>query len=85
MPVSNERIIQEIRTQITQNISVAPREVAQGLAMPDEDWRRYLPRIRQQAMTLAHNNELVFLRKKKPVNPENLKGVYRLAASVQTL
>lgn len=83
MSVSDERITQEIRTQIMQNVSVAPREIAQGLAGPDDDWRRFLPRIRQQAIVLAHNNELVFLRKKKPVDPAGLKGVYRLAAPAQ--
>ena len=65
--------------------TVAPREVAQGLAArhpkpgdrPDA-WRRYLTAVRQQALHLARTGRIQLLRRGQPVEPHNVKGVIRL-------
>ncbi len=66
--------------------SVAPREVAQRLAArnprrgdPPDAWRRYITAVRQQALHLARSGRIQLLRKGKPVPPDKLKGVIRLA------
>jgi hypothetical protein len=59
--------------------SVAPRDIAQHLATEDEDWRKYLPRIRAEAVKLHSEGLLQFIRKKKAVDPKGLKGVYRFS------
>jgi len=71
----------EILAQITTKTSTAPRDVAQKLAKEGEDWRKLLPRIREQAKELHGEGKLNFIRKKKVVPPEGLKGVFRLAVS----
>lgn len=83
MSQSDESIRKEILKQIASARSVAPREIAIALAEKDVDWRIYLPRIRSMATLLSHENQLVFVRKKKVVPPEGLRGVYRLAAPEQ--
>lgn len=79
MALSDTEIRVEIERHIEAATSVAPREVAQALVNGDEDWRKLLPRIRQQATVLYDEGKLHFIRKKKQVSPEGLKGVYRLA------
>ncbi|WP_262692859.1 DUF3253 domain-containing protein [Kordiimonas aestuarii] len=79
MTVADTAVRDEIVRQIGAEKSVAPRDVAQALAGEDEDWRKYLPRIRAEATALYHAGELSFLRKRKPVSPDGLKGVYRLS------
>ncbi len=78
-PVSDQTIRQEILRQISNCHSIAPRDAAMAVAPEGEDWRHFLKRIRQVATELHAENQLVFLRKKKPVSPEGLKGVFRLA------
>ena len=80
MAVTDQQIETEILTQVAATRSVAPRDVAAVLASDGEDWRRYLPRIRAVATVLHSNNQLLFIRKKKSVSPEGLKGVFRLAS-----
>ncbi len=65
--------------------SKAPQELARafhaGRAKPSDPpdaWRRYLTAIRQQALSLARLDELEFLRKGKPVTPDEIKGVIRI-------
>ena len=45
---------------------------------PTDLWRRYLNAVRQQAIHLARSDRIEIIRKGKPVNPNNFKGVYRL-------
>ncbi len=45
---------------------------------PPDAWRRYLNAIRQQALSLARSGQLEFTRKGKPVDPNEVKGVFRL-------
>ncbi len=45
---------------------------------PPDLWRRYLPSVRHQAVHLARAGRIEILRKGKPVDPNDFKGVYRL-------
>ncbi|MEX0299719.1 MAG: DUF3253 domain-containing protein [Kordiimonas sp.] len=76
--VTSIDIRSEILRQTGERVSVAPRDVAQVLTRDGEDWRKLLPKIRAEAISLHGENQLVFIRKKKIVSPEGLKGVYRL-------
>jgi Protein of unknown function (DUF3253) len=78
--VPDNDIRREILAQIAAKPSVAPRDVAQALVAEGDDWRKLLSPIRQQATDLYRDGKLAFVRKKKIVSPDGLKGVYRLAA-----
>lgn len=80
MTVTDNAIQQEILRQIDEGKSVAPRDIATAIAPEGEDWRRYLKRIRTIAVALHSEDKLVFIRKKKIVSPDGLKGVFRLAS-----
>ncbi len=82
MTAVDQAVRDEIVRQIAGEKSVAPRDIAQALAGEGEDWRKYLPRIRAEATALYHAGELSFLRKRKPVTPAGLKGIYRLSKPV---
>ena len=58
-----------------------PTEVARDLggAHPDQ-WGPLMQPIRRVAVALAEQGRLVILRKGKPVDPRDFKGVYRLTA-----
>ena len=64
---------------ISEKPSIAPREAAMALVKEGQDWRKLLPLVRAQAKALHAAGELNFIRKKKIVSPEGLKGVFRLA------
>ena len=49
---------------------------------PPDIWRRYLNAVRQQAKHLARKGRIEILRKGKPVDPNDFKGVYRLRLKV---
>jgi hypothetical protein len=57
--------------------SICPSEVARALA--PEDWRPLMTPVRQAAVTLLREGRLLVLRKGKPVPPEEVRGVIRLA------
>jgi hypothetical protein len=56
--------------------SIDPSEAAR--AVDAEGWRRVLPQVRATAVGLARQGRLAILRHGKPVNPDGLRGVYRL-------
>lgn len=56
--------------------SICPSEAAR--AMDAEDWRKHMGEVRGAAVRLAKAGRIVILRKGKPVDPENFKGVIRL-------
>jgi hypothetical protein len=60
--------------------SISPTEAARALAgnPPDDKWRGSLSPIRLAAMRLAKAGRIEFLRKGKPVPPEDARGVIRL-------
>lgn len=57
-----------------------PTDVAIDLAGPDEKvWRRLMAPIRTEVARLASDGRLVIIRKGRPVDPADIRGVYRLA------
>ena len=56
--------------------SISPNDVARTLAATD--WQALTARIRREAVRLAQQGRLVILRKGKPADPAEFKGVYRL-------
>jgi hypothetical protein len=64
--------------------TVDPAEAARELggAHPDQ-WGPLMQPIRRAAVALAEQGRLVILRKGKPVDPRDFKGVYRLTAPRQ--
>ena len=61
-----------------------PAEVARELGGPHPDqWGPLMQPIRKVAVALAEQGRLVILRKGKPADPRDFKGVYRLAAPRQ--
>ncbi len=62
------------------SVSFCPSEVARELAGPaPEQWSRLMQPVRRAAVELAQAGRLVILRKGKPVDPLDFKGVYRLS------
>lgn len=59
--------------------SVDPTEVARAALPGDPAWHRLMPQVRAAAVHLARESRLTILRKGKPVDPDDFKGVYRLA------
>jgi hypothetical protein len=61
--------------------TVDPAEAARALAgaHPDQ-WGPLMQPIRRVAVALAEAGRVVILRKGKPVDPRDFKGVYRLTA-----
>ena len=57
--------------------SICPSEAAREVF--PEDFRKRMRHVRNAAIHLARQGKVVILRKGKPVDPENFKGVYRLA------
>ena len=64
--------------------TVDPTEAARALGgdHPDQ-WGPLMQPIRRAAVALAEQGRLVILRKGKPVDPRDFKGVYRLTAPRQ--
>ena len=55
--------------------SRAPAEIARELA--PENWRQLLPYLKRAGADLARQNRLVILRKGRPVEPDEARGVVR--------
>ena len=61
--------------------STGPNDVAKALA--PEQWQTLTTRVRRIAIGLAQQGRLVILRKGKPADPADFKGVYRLRIAAQ--
>jgi hypothetical protein len=60
--------------------SICPSEVARALAGPDEKaWRLLMHPIREAAKRLSAQGRVAILRKGRPIAPEQVRGVIRLA------
>ncbi|WP_417412897.1 DUF3253 domain-containing protein [Hoeflea sp.] len=60
--------------------SISPTEAARSLSGSDErQWSRLMKPLRSVAVEMAQNGEIVILRKGKPADPSDFRGVYRLA------
>jgi hypothetical protein len=60
---------------------VRPEDVARAI-LPDH-WRTLLHRIRVISVHLAHDGRIEILRKGKPADPDDFKGVYRLRITAE--
>ncbi|MDF2114736.1 DUF3253 domain-containing protein [Roseiarcaceae bacterium H3SJ34-1] len=62
--------------------SISPTDAAQAVADAKGDdearWQSWLPRVRAAAIGMARKGDLVILRKGKPADPDDFRGVYRL-------
>lgn len=84
--MSDHPLESEIRAQILAQTgergpdkSICPSEVAREVASSEgEDWRRHLTAVRQEAVRLAQAGKIEILRKGKPVEPGDVRGVIRL-------
>ena len=60
--------------------TICPSEVARALGGPHPDgWGPLMQPVRRVAVRLAHAGSVAILRKGKPVNPDDFRGIYRLA------
>lgn len=60
--------------------TVCPSEIARSLAGSDEKvWRLMMAPIRAEAVSMAKAGDVRILRKGRPVDPDDFKGIYRLA------
>ncbi len=80
MSHSDAAVAEAIRTLVSSSPrSVSPDDVARALAGPEPaKWRLLMKQIRIQALALARAGEIAILRKGKPIEPDDLVGVYRL-------
>ncbi|WP_145136287.1 DUF3253 domain-containing protein [Roseomonas gilardii] len=78
-PPDRERIAESIRRLAIRRgaeKSICPSEVARELG--GESWRGLMRPVRDTAMELARQGEIEVLRKGKPVEPGEVRGVIRL-------
>ncbi len=73
-----EALILEM-TQQSRN-SIAPLDVARRLAPDNPTWQRLIPSVRRAATRLVAAGQIEYLRKGKPVPPNEARGVIRLRA-----
>jgi N-acetylglutamate synthase/N-acetylornithine aminotransferase len=59
--------------------SIDPTEVARALAGDDPNaWGRLMGAVRRAAVRLAKEGRVTILRKGRPVDPDDFRGVYRI-------
>ena len=59
--------------------SLCPTDVARAVSA--ENWRPLLRPVRKVAADLARQGKIEILRKGKPINPDDMRGVIRLRAT----
>jgi len=60
--------------------TIGPMDVARALGGDHPDgWGPLMPEVRRAAVRLMKQGHLVILRKGRPVDPDDFRGVYRLA------
>ncbi len=59
--------------------SLCPTDVARAVSA--EEWRPLLGAVRKVAADLARQGKIEILRKGKPMNPDDMRGVIRLRAT----
>ena len=72
-----EAIILRLAAERGAGKSICPTEAAR--ALDPDGWRGRLAGVRRAAVALAKDGRIAILRKGKPVDPDDFKGVYRLA------
>ncbi len=74
-----EETLLALLSQVREDESISPNDVAK--AVDPENWRRELPKVRAIAIGLARQGRVDILRKGKPTDPDDLRGIYRLRLS----
>lgn len=71
-----EETLLERLSQLRKGESISPNDIAKALST--ENWQRELPKVRAVIIGLARQGRVELLRKGKPVEPEGIKGIYRV-------
>ena len=77
-PDEVEATILRLLTQAGPGKTISPTDAARALHT-GADWNVLMTPVRRAAIKLAHAGAIMILRKGKPVDPNDFKGVYRLA------
>jgi hypothetical protein len=79
-PAAVEDTILELLRARGSERTIGPMDVARTLGGDHPDgWGPLMPEVRRAAVRLMKQGRLVILRKGRPVDPEDFRGVYRLA------
>lgn len=58
---------------------IGPDAIARAIAGKDEKvWRRLMKPIKDEAVRLAKDGKVILVRKGKPVDPDRIRGLYRI-------
>jgi Protein of unknown function (DUF3253) len=80
-PAAIEAALLRLTAERGPDKTLDPTEAARALSGDHPDlWGPMMRPIRKAAVALAEQGRLVILRKGKPVDPRDFKGVYRLSA-----
>lgn len=72
--------ILDLATSLGPDKSVSPSDAARAIAGKDEkEWRLLMKPIRSVAVKMAKEGLVAIIRKGKPVDPKEFRGVYRIA------
>jgi hypothetical protein len=71
-----EETIAALLSQVREGESISPNDVAKTLDA--ENWRRELPKIRAVIVGMTRQGRLEMLRKGRPTEPEEVRGIYRI-------
>jgi len=71
-----EETLLALLSQVREGESISPNDVAKSV--DPENWRRELPKVKAVAVGLARQGRIEILRKGKPADPDELRGIYRL-------
>ena len=78
-PTVEDTILDLLRARGSER-TIGPMDVARALGGDDpDDWGPLMPDVRRAAVRLMKQGRLVILRKGRPVDPDDFRGVYRLA------
>ena len=79
-PAAVEDTILELLRARSLERTIGPMDVARALGGDHPDgWGPLMPDVRRAAVRLMKQGRLVILRKGRPVDPDDFRGVYRLA------
>lgn len=70
--------------------TVSPNDIAIKIAKdrakdsdPDDQWRKYMLAVKQQAKSLARAGRISILRRGKPIDPNKMKGLVKFSLPVE--
>lgn len=86
-PVSAEAIAETMLRLVAERgpgKTICPSEVARTLGGPHPDgWGPLMQPVRRVAVRLAKAGRLAILRKGRPVDPDDFRGIYRLGPAAE--